>query len=98
MDRKQFLNAASTLIAAPSLSFIANGLVTDDKEPLAITPDYLKEGDIIGITSPAGYITLEEIQPAIQQMQSWGFNIKVGESIGRRNFTFGGTDEERASD
>ena len=99
MNRKRFFKAASTLIAAPSLSFIANELVPDDKiEPLAIIPDYLKKGDIIGITSPAGYITLEEIQPAIQQMKSWGFNIKVGECIGKRNFTFGGTDEERALD
>ena len=99
MNRKRFFKAASTLIAAPSLGLIANEWVSDDThEPLAIIPDYLNEGDIIGITSPAGYITLEEIQPAIQQMKSWGFNIKVGKSIGKRNFTFGGTDEERALD
>jgi muramoyltetrapeptide carboxypeptidase len=32
------------------------------------------------------------------QMVEWGFNIKVGDTVGKKDFTFGGTDEERASD
>lgn len=61
-------------------------------------PPYLKPGDTIGISSPAGYITLEQIQPSVVQMQSWGFNIKIGKTIGKRDFTYGGTDKERLAD
>ena len=61
-------------------------------------PPYLKKGDVIGITSPAGFITLEQIQPAIAVMESWGYQCKVGSTIGKRDFTYGGTDDERRTD
>ena len=97
MKRKHFL---SSVIAAGA-AIPAWGATTnddDDTEKAIIVPPYLKPGDLIGITSSAGYITLKDIQPAIQLMQSWGFAIKVGNTIGKRDFTFGGTDEERAAD
>jgi muramoyltetrapeptide carboxypeptidase len=31
-------------------------------------------------------------------MESWGYKIQVGETIDKRDFTFGGTDEERTKD
>lgn len=61
-------------------------------------PTYLKPGDKIAITSPAGYITLEEVQPAKQLMESWGYTVRIGNTIGKRDFSFGGTDEERLMD
>lgn len=86
--------AAAGLVFPPSLVFAGD----EDEAASGMVPAYLKPGDSIGITSPAGYITLAEIQPAVQMMQSWGFNIKTGTTIGKRDFTFGGTDEERAGD
>jgi len=53
---------------------------------------------VIGITAPAGHIDLNEIQPAVIQMESWGFKTKIGSTIGKKDFTFGGTDDERAND
>lgn len=53
---------------------------------------------MIGITSPAGPITPEEIQPALSVLESWGFRFKIGNTIGKRDFNFGGTDEERLRD
>lgn len=61
-------------------------------------PPYLKKGDLIGITSPAGFINTEAIQPAVKQMESWGFVIKTGNSIGKKDGSLGGTDEERLED
>ncbi|HUP13696.1 MAG TPA: LD-carboxypeptidase, partial [Niastella sp.] len=66
--------------------------------PAPVLPHYLKPGDTIGITCPAGFITLPEIQPAMVQMVEWGFNIRVGDTVGKKDFTLGGTDEERARD
>ncbi len=63
-----------------------------------VVPPYLVPGDSIGITCPAGFITEQEIKPAVEEMERWGFKIKVGATVGKRDFGFGGTDEERAND
>lgn len=104
MKRIHFLQSATGCIAGATLSPFIEQLANAGKQPIADNevpssiPPYLQKGSVIGITSPAGYITLEEIQPAIQLMESWGYTIKIGDTIGKRNFTFGGTDEERARD
>ena len=59
MDRKNFLGTAlASAITLPS--FGKTDFFNEKEAALPIIPKYLKEGDIIGITSPAGYITLEE--------------------------------------
>ena len=97
MKRKNFIQSsigaltASYLPALPKLQAIGD-------EALFVSPVFLKAGDIIGITAPAGYITSGEIQSAVQKMESWGYKIQIGETIDKRDFTFGGTDEERTKD
>ena len=99
MKRKQFLTTATSLLATTVLPALPVSARSHLKmEEASIIPPYLIKGDIIGITSPAGYISLEEIQPAIKKMEDWGYKIKIGTTIGKRDFTFGGTDEERTSD
>lgn len=94
MKRKNFI--AGILPTALSFSALAKNM--DEPAKDFIVPGYLKPGDMIGITSPAGYITLEDVQPAIKKMQEWGFKIRLGSTIGKRDFTFGGTDAERLQD
>ncbi len=95
MKRKNFICSAAAVLAASKLSGFPDICAEENFFSL---PPYLKPGDTIGITSPAGYIMAEEIQPAVKKMEEWGYKIKTGETIGRRDFTFGGTDEERAND
>lgn len=97
MNRKHFLSSFLTA-ALPFPGFSALAGNRENEPPAPILPRYLKPGDTIGITCPAGFITLPEIQPAMVQMVEWGFNIKVGDTVGKKDFTFGGTDEERARD
>lgn len=97
MNRKRFLASGSALLATTFLpSFTKKN--EDEDELTYTTPPKLKEGATIGITSPAGFITFEGIQPAVQQMESWGLKTKIGTTIGKRDFTFGGTDSERIAD
>lgn len=96
MERKDFLKQGLlTLLPFPGSSAVTDGEFTE--LPIVIPP-YLKTGDTVGISSPAGYITAEEIQPAIQQLYSWGLKVKIGSTIGKRDGSFGGTDTERAAD
>jgi muramoyltetrapeptide carboxypeptidase len=99
MNRKYFI---SSLVTAGAALSTTSGWAAAPSESASRkshkTPPYLKPGDTIGITSPAGYISLLEIQPAIQLMESWGLKVLVGATIGKKDFTYGGTDDERATD
>ncbi len=96
MNRKHFLSSLLP-VAATAASLKASAATGIAVKKIAIPP-YLKPGDTIGITCPAGYIKTEAIQPAVQLMQSWGFNVKIGQTVGKRDFTMGGTDAERLAD
>lgn len=61
-------------------------------------PPYLQKGDCIGITSPSGHIQYKELLPAISRIKSWGLTFKTGQTIGLKDGTFGGTDQQRATD
>ncbi len=104
MKRKDFLSSSASLFSVAVLPALTEKIVnTDDNgktapDILRVIPPYLKKGDRIGITSPAGYITVEEIKPAVQLMEKWGYRLVMGDTIGKRDFTFGGTDEERTRD
>lgn len=98
MQRKKFLGLSASLITGMALPIKKAIAAADDEETVYIKPPYLKPGDTIGITSPAGYITAEEIKPAISLMEAWGYKIKIGSSIGKRDFTRGGTEAERTAD
>lgn len=98
MNRKHFVSSLVTAGAALSIKpgfalATYNNASTGHK-----IPPYLNPGDTIGITSPAGYMTLAEIQPAVQQMENWGFKVEIGKTIGQRDFTYGGTDAQRLAD
>ncbi|HEY4335423.1 MAG TPA: LD-carboxypeptidase [Puia sp.] len=103
MNRKNFLSSLLTMGAAGPL-FAASNPDGSTSAPVRATsvvlniPPYLRPGDTIGITCPAGNITAKEILPAVQQIEGWGFLIKVGDTVGKKDSIFGGTDAERAAD
>lgn len=96
MNRKHFLS----LIPAPLLlSSFKSTSATISEDTLSIKkPPYLAQGDTIGITCPAGYISEAEIEPAVALLKSWGYRLAIGQTIGAKDFTFGGTDQERLTD
>lgn len=97
MKRKAFLATAGTL-ATGIFNFLNAANVATDETVAYKVPPYLKKGDSIGITASAGFITIEEVQPAVQQIESWGYKVVLGRTIGKRDGSFGGTDVERTAD
>ncbi|RZK48262.1 MAG: LD-carboxypeptidase [Pedobacter sp.] len=97
MKRKIFLSlfSGATLATAIPFTLKAEDVAVGPKKRI---PAYLKPGDTIGITCPAGYITEAEIAPAVLQMETWGLQVKIGKTVGMRDFTFGGTDDQRQAD
>ncbi|HUX84619.1 MAG TPA: LD-carboxypeptidase [Chitinophagaceae bacterium] len=61
-------------------------------------PPFLKTGDTVGITCPAGYMCLPDIQPAVDALIRWGYQVRIGKTIDAQDNTFAGDDALRASD
>jgi muramoyltetrapeptide carboxypeptidase len=97
MHRKEFLKNG-WLLFTPTLSkSLGVKKILPHKQSIKL-PAYLTNGSIIGITAPAGFITLPEIEPCINMLTRWGFQVIIGNTIGKKDGTLGGTDAERLAD
>jgi muramoyltetrapeptide carboxypeptidase len=63
-----------------------------------IIPPFLKAGDTVALVCTARKFFPEDAKPAIDLLESWGLNVKLGATIGLDNFQLGGTDIERVAD
>lgn len=63
-----------------------------------IIPPYLKPGDTVGIISTARSFTLNEVQPFVELLESWKLKVRLGDTLGKVNHQFAGSDKERVSD
>ncbi len=63
-----------------------------------IQPQNLQPGDIIGMVCPAGSIPMERVQKCVETLAQWGYQVKLGKTVGTKSNSFSATDEERASD
>jgi muramoyltetrapeptide carboxypeptidase len=106
MNRKDFLSQTIPLSLAviPITRGLSNQPQTTDAcqakgmEKQQTIPPYLKKGDTIGICCPSGPISLEEIKSAVQKMKDWGFEVLIGKTVGMKEFTYAGPDQERIKD
>jgi muramoyltetrapeptide carboxypeptidase len=97
MNRKYFISSLAGIAAFANFQTAA-GPRNNFSKPHITIPPYLKKGDLVGICSPAGHMMPDEIIPAVTLLKSWGFNVQIGSSVGKKDFTFGGTDLERLND
>ena len=65
---------------------------------MATHPPFLKQGSIVGITCPSGYVSPDRVSYAVTVLEKWGFKVKLGKTVGTEHFYFSGTDEERLAD
>jgi muramoyltetrapeptide carboxypeptidase len=61
-----------------------------------IIPSYLKKGDTIAITCPAGFMLKKNAATAIKALKKEGYNVIVSPTVGGNSKTyFSGTDQKR---
>lgn len=63
-----------------------------------IIPPYLNKDDKIGIVSPAGRVSKEHVDIAMEIITGWGLKPVLGEHVFNHHFQYGGTDGDRLSD
>jgi muramoyltetrapeptide carboxypeptidase len=61
-------------------------------------PPFLKHGSVVGITCPSGYVANERVTYAVTILERWGFEVRLGATVGTEHFYFSGTDEDRLVD
>ena len=61
-------------------------------------PPYLRKGDTVGLICPAGFMPSERTETIQQVLKSWGYTVKIGNTIGHQHHYFSGTDAERLAD
>ncbi|HCY74541.1 MAG TPA: LD-carboxypeptidase [Ignavibacteriales bacterium] len=109
MNRKKFitsLSAASVgaavfpfqILGQPSRSESRDleGLLKD--EPPIIKPPRLKAGDKLAIVAPGSYISEEELQDSIKNLNQLGFETTYSKKVLLQSGYFAGTDKDRADD
>ena len=65
---------------------------------VVIKPPRLKQGDQIGIISPAGPVSEPDLQPGIKALESSGFKIRLAPHVFDTNDYLAGNDEGRLED
>ncbi|GAB2780702.1 S66 peptidase family protein [Salinimicrobium soli] len=101
MERRKFIhNVGLGSLAFPLFSFGKNPLTTNEVAGKdIIIPKALKEGDTIGIISPASAIfESEPYEIARESFEALGLKVKFGEFTKSRYGHLAGTDEQRAAE
>lgn len=63
-----------------------------------LIPPFIRAGAKVGITCPAGAVSMENMKYMFNQLHDWGFTYELGSTVGSSYFKFSGTDEERLQD
>ncbi len=63
-----------------------------------IKPEALKPGDKVAIVATARKVDESELYPAVRLLEKWKLKPILGNSIGKEDFQFAGSDEQRVAD
>lgn len=63
-----------------------------------VSPPPLQPGDKIAIVASARKVSVEEMQPAIDIIHAWGFEVMKGMNLFQEDHQFAGTDQQRWAD
>jgi len=72
--------------------------MSEPLQGLGFHPPFLKHGSVIGITCPSGYVSDNRVAYAVTTLERWGFEVRLGATVGTEHFYFSGTDEDRLVD
>ncbi len=101
--RNLFRTAAATLAAAtlPVSTLAQSNKKTSSlsaKTPKLIKPKALQSGMTIGLTFPAGWTKMEEVEAGKAYLEKLGYKVQLGANAGKQLGYFSTTDKERAAE
>lgn len=100
-NRRKFIKNTSAITALSLLPFsdlFANQPGETKLPKERIFPSRLKEGDVIGLVTPGGPITKEQLDETVQKLEGLGFKAYYEDSVLSEYGYFAGRDAERAAE
>jgi muramoyltetrapeptide carboxypeptidase len=99
MNRKKFITSFSALTFT-SLTTAPFRISTTRwlDEPVILKPPRLKAGDKLAIVAPGSYISEEELQDSIKNLNQLGFDTTYSERVLLQKGYFAGSDKDRTED
>jgi len=101
MKRRSFIRNTSLLTGATALSGISNIRGNTPNKTVAhskIKPSRLRKGDTVGLIAPAGYISDENLEEAIENVEALGLKPYFTKNIHDKYGYLAGKDDVRAND
>ena len=95
MDRRDLLKS---LAALPFLGSIANAAHSTATATKIVRPKRLKAGQTVALISPSSGLAMDQINKAIDNMNSLGLKSKLGKYADKSNGFLAGTDAQRIED
>lgn len=100
MNRRELLQSLTLLSAGlliPPKKIFADSPGSENEIKI-IKPKPLKPGSTIGLISPAGFISEEELEESIGSLEKLGYKVKYTDNVIERFGYLGGTDQQRSDD
>ena len=99
MGRRNFIKSIGLLGASLPLISFAEDVESEKKiTNKTIKPKALVKGDLVGLITPGSFIDDEGLQKAINNIESLGFRVLLGENIRKSRGYNAGTKQERVGD
>lgn len=101
LNRKKFIQSIAGITALslfPASNVFSQENNVNQEKPVKIFPPSLKEGDLIGLVTPSGVITEEQLNETISKVEALGFKTHYLPSVLSQYGYFAGTDQERADE
>ena len=101
LNRRKFIKSSVALSGLSLMPFSANYAQQKLSSPQTesksiILPNRLKKGDLIGLVTPGGNISKEELLQTVETLEGFGFRTYYKDSVLSRYGYFAGKDIERA--
>ena len=101
LSRRKFIKVSGAAAGLSVLPF-SDSLASSNDEIIVpnprIFPERLKKGNVIGLITPGGPITKEQLDKAVERVESLGFKTYYTDSVLSEYGYFAGRDQERADE
>lgn len=98
MKRIEFVKSVSAATLFSSFPLISVAAKNNFEEQNVLKPKALNKGDLIGIVTPGSYITQDELNDSIKNIESLGFKAVYSDKVLEMNGYFSANDKDRADD
>lgn len=94
MQRRDFIKTLSTAAVLTAVPTVLSAVQPKEK----IKPPRLKPGDTVGLIAPGSYISQDELEDSIENLEKLGFKVLYDERILSKTGYLAGDDKSRAAE